>query len=168
MTTWLRIMLRKGSNEVVTCALANTGFEGLGPDILMPVNVAQRLGLGLSGGNVEVYAVRTASGIAPIYRLKENIDVKVLVNDRDTPIIGLTPVVSESVDYVILSDKALTELRVVIIDAGNGIWCFRDELGRVSRARVRQVRLWQYAVVDGPLYLLCMWLPRHRGIGLRS
>lgn len=68
----------------------------------MPVNVAQRLGLGLSGGNVEVYAVRTASGIAPIYRLKENIDVKVLVNDRDTPIIGLTPVVSESVDYVIL------------------------------------------------------------------
>ncbi|BDR92853.1 hypothetical protein [Vulcanisaeta souniana] len=99
----------------------------------MPVNVAQRLGLGLSGGNVEVYAVRTASGIAPIYRLKENIDVKVLVNDRDTPIIGLTPVVSESVDYVILSDKALTELRVVIIDAGNGIWCFRDELGRVFR-----------------------------------
>mgnify|MGYP001773114281 CR=1 FL=1 len=75
----------------------------------------------------------TASGIAPIYRLRENVDVKVLVDDRDTPIIKLTLVVSESVDYVILSDKALTELGIVIIDAGDGVWCFRDELGRVFR-----------------------------------
>ena len=133
MTTWLRIMLRKGGNELITCALANTGFEGLGPDVLMPVGIAQRLGLSLSGSGVEVYAVRTASGIAPIYRLRENVDAKVLVDDRDTSIIKLTTVVSESVDYVILSDKALTELGVVIIDAGNGVWCFRDELGRAFR-----------------------------------
>ena len=133
MTTWLRIVLRRGGNELITCALANTGFEGLGPDVLMPVDVAQGLGLSLSGSNVEVYAVRTAPGIALIYRLKEGVDVKVLADDRDTPIIKLTPVVSESVDYVILSDKALTELGIVIIDAGNGIWCFRDELGRAFR-----------------------------------
>ena len=92
----------------------------MGPDVLMPVGVAQRLGLSLSGSNVEVYAVRTASDIAPIYRLRENVDVKVLVDDGSTSIIKLTPVVSESVDYVILSDKALTELGIVIIDAGNG------------------------------------------------
>ena len=133
MTTWLRIVLRRGGNELITCALANTGFEGLGSDVLMPMGVAQRLGLSLSGGNAEVYAVRTASGIAPVYRLKEGVDVRVLVDDGDTLTIKLTPVVSESVDYVILSDKALTELGVVIIDAGNGIWCFRDELGRISR-----------------------------------
>ncbi len=133
MTTWLRIVMRKGDNEVITCALANTGFEGLGPDVLMPIDVAQRLGFNLSGGDAEVYAIRTASGIAPIYRFRESISVKVLVSDRDTPIVRLTPIVSESVDYVLLSDKALTELGIVIIDAGNGIWCFRDELGRAFR-----------------------------------
>ncbi|WP_054854105.1 hypothetical protein [Vulcanisaeta distributa] len=125
--------MRKGDNEVITCALANTGFEGLGPDVLMPIDVAQRLGFNLSGGDAEVYAIRTASGIAPIYRFRESISVKVLVSDRDTPIVRLTPIVSESVDYVLLSDKALTELGIVIIDAGNGIWCFRDELGRAFR-----------------------------------
>ncbi|WP_446751787.1 hypothetical protein [Vulcanisaeta sp. JCM 16161] len=132
MTTWLRIVMRRENNEVITCALANTGFEGLGPDILMPINVAQRLGLNLLGGT-EVYAIRTASGVAPIYRFRESVSVRVLVNDRDTPIVRLIPIASESVDYVILSDKALTELGIVIIDASNGIWYFRDELGRVFR-----------------------------------
>ncbi len=65
MTTWLRIVIRRENNEVITCAPANTGFEGLGPGILMPIDVAQRLGLNLSGGDAEVYAIRTASGIAP-------------------------------------------------------------------------------------------------------
>ncbi|GAB6946154.1 hypothetical protein JCM16161A_02840 [Vulcanisaeta sp. JCM 16161] len=124
--------MRRENNEVITCALANTGFEGLGPDILMPINVAQRLGLNLLGGT-EVYAIRTASGVAPIYRFRESVSVRVLVNDRDTPIVRLIPIASESVDYVILSDKALTELGIVIIDASNGIWYFRDELGRVFR-----------------------------------
>ncbi|WP_243678040.1 hypothetical protein [Vulcanisaeta distributa] len=56
-------------------------------------------------------------GSPPIYRFRESINVKVLVDDRDAPIIRLTPIVSESVDYVLLSDKALTELGIVIIDA---------------------------------------------------
>ncbi|WP_048056860.1 hypothetical protein [Vulcanisaeta moutnovskia] len=73
-------------------------------------------------------------GLPPIYRFRESINVKVLVSDRDTPIVRLIPIVSESVDYVLLSDKALTELGIVIIDASNGIWCFRDELGRAFRA----------------------------------
>ncbi len=133
MTTWLRIVIRKGVNEVIACALANTGFEGLGPDILIPISIAQRLGLHLSGSDADVYAVRTASGVAPIYRFKEGVDVRVLVDDRDVPIVRLVPIVSESVDYVLLSDKALTELGIVIIDASNGVWCFRDELGRVFR-----------------------------------
>ncbi len=64
MTTWLRIVMRRGNNEVITCALANTGFEGLGPDVLIPIDAAQRLGLNLSGGDAEAYAIRTASGIA--------------------------------------------------------------------------------------------------------
>jgi hypothetical protein len=55
------------------------------------------------------------------------------VNDRDTPVVSLIPVISESVDQVILSDKALFALNIVIINAGEGIWCFRDELGKVFR-----------------------------------
>ena len=28
MTVWLKIKIMSGNNEVVTCAMANTGFEG--------------------------------------------------------------------------------------------------------------------------------------------
>jgi hypothetical protein len=45
MTVWLKIKIRSGSSEVVTCAMANTGFEGLGADIMLPMDLVKRLGL---------------------------------------------------------------------------------------------------------------------------
>ena len=73
MTVWLKIKIISGNNEVVTCAMANTGVE-------------------------------------------------------------LTPIISDTVEYVLLSDKALNALGIAIISVGEGLWCLRDELGKVIRA----------------------------------
>jgi hypothetical protein len=113
--------------------MANTGFEGLGADIMLPMDLAKRLGL-WPPKNADIYAVRTASGVAPIYRLRDYVEVEVMVNDRSVAPVELTPIISDTVEYVLLSDKALTALGIVIISAGEGLWCLRDELGRVIRS----------------------------------
>jgi hypothetical protein len=110
--------------------MANTGFEGLGADIMLPMDLAKRLEL-WPPKNADIYAVRTASGVAPIYRLRDYVEVKVMVNDRSIVPVKLTPIVSDAVEYVLLSNKALTALGVVIISADEGL--LRDELGRLVR-----------------------------------
>ena len=132
MTVWLKIRIRSGSNEVVTCAMANTGFEGLGADIMLPMDLAKRLEL-WPPKNADIYAVRTASGVAPIYRLRGYIEAEVMVNDRSIVPVKLMPIISDAMEYVLLSNKALTALGVVIISADEGLWCLRDELGRLVR-----------------------------------
>jgi len=132
MTVWLKIRIRSGSNEAVTCAMANTGFEGLGADIMLPMDLAKRLELWLPK-NADIYAVRTASGVAPIYRLRGYIEAEVMVNDRSIVPVKLMPITSDAMEYVLLSNKALTALGVVIISADEGLWCLRDELGRLVR-----------------------------------
>lgn len=42
-------------------------------------------------------------------------------------------IVSQGARYVLLNDKLLGRLGVVLLDFGEGIWCFRDELGRRER-----------------------------------
>ncbi len=100
---------------------------------MIPMNMAQALNIRLNPSDFDIYAIRTASGIAPIYRFKGYVLTKVIVNDRDTPLIPLSLIISESMDQVILSDKAISALGIVIINAGEGIWCFNDELGKVLR-----------------------------------
>lgn len=55
------------------------------------------------------------------------------VDDRDTEYVELIPVISENVDEVIISDKATSKLGIVVLDAGLGLWCFKDELGHAAR-----------------------------------
>jgi hypothetical protein len=112
--------------------MANMGFEGLGTDIMLPMDLAKRLELWLPK-NANIYAVRTASGVAPIYRLRGYIEAEVMVNDRSIVPVKLMPIISDAVEYVLLSNKALTALGVVIISADEGLWCLRDELGRLVR-----------------------------------
>ncbi|WP_243681139.1 hypothetical protein [Vulcanisaeta souniana] len=41
--------------------------------------------------------------------------------------------ISERADEALLSDKLVSRLGVVLLDIGEGTWCFRDELGKNVR-----------------------------------
>ncbi len=41
-----------------------------------------------------------------------------------------------SVRYVLMNDKLLGKLGIVCLDFAEGLWCFRDELGRKVRRSV--------------------------------
>ncbi|WP_202908713.1 hypothetical protein [Vulcanisaeta sp. EB80] len=39
----------------------------------------------------------------------------------------------QKADEALLSDKLVSKLGVVLIDIGEGLWCFKDELGKIVR-----------------------------------
>jgi len=42
-------------------------------------------------------------------------------------------VIAEKAEEPLISDKLAGRLGIVTIDIGEGLWCFRDEMGRVVR-----------------------------------
>ena len=72
--------------------------------------------------------------MVPIYRLRDYVEVEVMVNDRSVSPVKLTPIISDAMEYVLLSDKALSALGIIIISAGERLWCLRGELGSAIRA----------------------------------
>ena len=57
----------------------------------------------------------------------------VLENDREVGGVTAHVAVSDKADEALLSDKLISRLGIVLLDIGEGLWCFKDELGRVSR-----------------------------------
>ena len=130
----LRLELRRGALGTVVDALVNTGFIAEEPDVMLSVDVAERLGLWpLRNLNFETLAARTASGAAPVYRILEGLRARILIEDRNLDYVELIPVVSEFVDGVLLSDAAAARLGIVVLDPAGGLWCLRDEVGRIVR-----------------------------------
>jgi len=62
----------------------------------------------------------------------EALNLYVVAEDR---VEGPVPVKAYIVKgrVVLLNDSAISALRIAIIDPKEGIWCFRDELGRKER-----------------------------------
>ena len=60
-------------------------------------------------------------------RCSKTVKVKVLVEDRETPLIEAVPLISDREEEVLISDKLASELMISIEDAAEGKWRFRDE-----------------------------------------
>jgi len=42
-------------------------------------------------------------------------------------------VIAERAEEPLISDKLASKLGIVALDLGEGLWCFRDEIGKVAR-----------------------------------
>ena len=136
----LRVELRRAgaANTVETSAQVNTGYlsgDITLPEIYLPVGLAERLGFELKKVRRDVYA--TMSGQVDVLILGD-VEVKVVVPDRDTPWIkAVATTMLRGRPYVIISAELLHFLNVAIIDTiGFGLWAFRDELGKRTREGV--------------------------------
>ncbi len=131
----LRIRIERIDSGVSTevIGIANSGFVGLEPEILVPMHIANALRL-QEVGEPEVYTKITGDGReVDLLRYREAVKVYVVAEDRiEGPVVS-SVLVSPRARYVLLNDKLLSKLRIVLIDFGEGIWCFRDELGKKER-----------------------------------
>ncbi|MHC1635195.1 MAG: hypothetical protein ACXQTS_01035 [Candidatus Methanospirareceae archaeon] len=134
MALRVKIRVSSGDKEVVMPALVNSGYETDTPELLVPVKVAEALGLWpeTKEAVMERYRV-VGGGEVSAVRMRKCVKVEVLAEGYASKPIDSDIVVSEGEDEIIISDKLASRLGIVILDIGEGIWCFREEIGKRER-----------------------------------
>jgi hypothetical protein len=124
----IKLKPRKGKgNELEVNALINSGFETEEPEIVLPIKLAQRLGLWpeLRGGTIETYEVAGGERF-DFYFIKDCVEVRVVTKNRiSDPILSNAAIAKEK--EILISDKLASAQKIVIEDVGEGLWRFRDE-----------------------------------------
>jgi hypothetical protein len=136
----IEIQRRKGQQVVQTPALLNSGYESEIPELLLPAALAQRLGLSPDlPEEAQSISYETAGGITQMYRIEGALNVRALVQGRDTDTVICSAAISELEREAILSDAAIEKLCIEVFSPHSGKWKFIDEKDlRDSVAR----RLW--------------------------
>ena len=121
--------------EEVTVALVNSGFESDTPQLLVPINLARRLGLwdrALVEGRIQLFG--TVAGPTRLYILPSSIYVSILEDDYETQPVLSDAVISDVEREVLISDYLAGSLGIIVEDFRNGIWRIStDPNNRVRR-----------------------------------
>jgi hypothetical protein len=135
----VRIRVEKtGGARVEAIALLNSGYETLEPELLVNKAVAEALGIlpELPPGSVVKEYVLADGSISRLIKVPKSFRVYVVEEDRVVGGVEASIVISERADELLISDKLAGALGIVVLDFAEGLWCFRDEIGR----RVRKTK----------------------------
>ncbi|MGC8606860.1 MAG: hypothetical protein ACP5GZ_11880 [Vulcanisaeta sp.] len=134
----IRVRIKLSSvmgKTTVTKALVTTGYETQEPEILIPRSIAEDLDLLPklpSGSEIRNYVLADGS-VTRLILVPNAVQVWILENDREVGGVMAHVVISERADEALLSDKLVSKLGIVLLDIGEGTWCFRDEIGKINR-----------------------------------
>ncbi len=133
MVLKLRVRICHESRCIETVGVARSGFAGRDPEITIPEVVARKL-LG-ERLQAEPKKVMMDGTCMTLPRLNKPLDLYVVAEDR---VEGPVKVYAYMVkgNLILLNDKTLSTLNIVIIDPYEGVWCFKDELGKKQRKGV--------------------------------
>ena len=84
------------------------------------------------GSEVKEYSLADGSSIKLI-RIPKAAKASVAEEDRTVGEVDVDVVVSERAEEALISDKLAGKLGIVALDFSEGLWCFKDEIGRLSR-----------------------------------
>ncbi|RLF01312.1 MAG: hypothetical protein DRJ59_06300 [Thermoprotei archaeon] len=136
MVIRLRLKLKSiNGREVVVIALVNSGYETERPELLVPTSVARDLELYPtlpSGAEVREYILADGSRTRLI-KIPSVLEVSVVTNDRVVGPVRCDVVIAEKSEEPLIGDKLSDALQIVAIAIGEGLWCFRDEIGKRTR-----------------------------------
>jgi predicted NUDIX family NTP pyrophosphohydrolase len=129
MVVRVRVRLKSSKGEVVTAALANSGYGAEEPEVVVPTRVAERLGLyPRLPADSEVREYRGVGGVVVnAFSIKGLVSVSLLTGDREVGPAAATVVITPGEDEVILSDRMMDALRIVLLRPGEGVWRLADE-----------------------------------------
>ncbi|OYT40345.1 MAG: hypothetical protein B6U89_02415 [Desulfurococcales archaeon ex4484_58] len=129
----IRIERIDSIKNIETIGLANSGFIGQEPEILLPRYIIEELDLDSIVKPEKYYKITGDGRRIELLRYRDGVKVYVITEDRVVDPVKANVLTIEGSRYVLLNDKLLGELGIVLIDFGRGIWCFRDELGKKTR-----------------------------------
>ena len=132
MVVKVRLRIKGRSGQVELPALVNSGFEANEPQLVLPIEIAQELGLLEEARMLEAFEV-AGGGRALGYRVIRPVEVELVLGDRE-PVRALASVtVMPGESEAVISDFLASELGIVLLDIKRGLWCLRDELGKKER-----------------------------------
>ena len=131
MVLRLRVRVSCRGKCVEGLGIANSGFAGREPELTLPQGLAREL---LGEGSSAVLVERTLADGSKVLlpKLLEPLDVYLVTEDRVEGPVRARAYATRG-GFILLNDALLSALRVVIIDPLEGVWCFRDELGKRER-----------------------------------
>lgn len=123
----LKLVVEKTSRDIEVSALVNSGFETDRPQLLIPLRLAEHLGLWPelpAGTHIETY--ETAGGLTRLYVVPDVLEVSVRVEET-TPGVCCDALISDIEHEVLISDKLGGALEIAIMDLAEGSWRFRSD-----------------------------------------
>lgn len=117
MAVRVRVKLKSTKGEAVTAALANSAFETEAPEAILPIRIAERLGIYPklpSGSEVEQYK-GVGGPVVKVFVVKDAVNISVLTRDREVGPSSTTAVITPGEDEVILSDKLMDALKFTLL-----------------------------------------------------
>jgi predicted aspartyl protease len=124
----VKLRLKYGDVSLDLVALVNTGYETDVPELLIPVNIAEKIGLWPKlPDNIIIETYKTASGLMKVYRVR-GANVSLLIEGKERENIEVFIVISEYTDEVLISDQLASKLGIVIEDPAKGLWRIKGEL----------------------------------------
>ena len=129
----LRVERADGKRSIDVVALVNSGFISFEPELLLPASLAEQLELSKVFKSSTMERLLADGSRARLVKFPRSVIVKVVCDDRESDPVEASVLVAERASLPLVNDKLVGKLRVVILDAGEGLWCFRDELGKKIR-----------------------------------
>ena len=122
----VKVRIKYSGKSVDLVALVNTGYETDVPEILIPVDIAEKLGLWPKlPDNTLVETYKTASGLMKVYRVG-GANISLLIDDVEVRSTETYVVISEYTDEALISDQLTSKLDIVIEDPAKGLWRLRE------------------------------------------
>jgi len=131
----LKLRLVREGSSVEVVALVNSGYETTEPEILVPSATAKALHLYPQlpqGASIREYMLADGS-ITRLIKISRAVLVYAVEEDRVVGPVEASLVISEKAEEPLISDKLAGKLGIAVLDFAEGLWCFRDEIGRVTR-----------------------------------
>jgi hypothetical protein len=131
MVLRLRIRVCYGEKCVEGLGIANSGFAGKEPEIALPQELVRELIRG-EPSVILVERVLADGSRVLLPKLSNPLNIYLVTEDKiEGPVKSYAYITRGR--FILLNDALLSRLRVVIIDPFEGVWCFRDELGKRER-----------------------------------
>jgi len=126
MAVRLRLKIVVGEKIVEAIALLNSGYEAPTPQLLIPINLATRLGLWPPENASEV-TLDTAGGPLRAWFYPMTAKIRVVAEGAHEKDVIADIVVSPLADEPLINDKLADELEIAVESFGKGLWRFTWE-----------------------------------------
>lgn len=122
----VRVRIKCGSRVVETSALVNSGFETDAPDIIVPLELAKKLGL-WPPRELSYTVLETGGGEVSAVYLESVAELELVLLDREPRKCLVNVIINPHVHEVVLSDYVSAHLGIVLLNIKKGLWKLEDD-----------------------------------------